>query len=257
MTTLLHTSLAAIPLILCIVLARTYLREKIPPQVFVFLWVLALCRLLIPVWVPVTAEKTKPMLNYVYGGLYNATQQTVGAVSANGLFALWLVGAVGILLFQLTVHFQMYQKWRVALPLDNPAAENWLARHPCRRRVRVVKAHMEEAPFCVGTLRPLIVLPYSIEEKPDGIVAQVLAHERAHIRGFHPLLKYAVLLACSVHWFNPLVWVLAALFQRDMELAADDAALRVLGRKAMRACYWKWERGQRFRRPCPHWEQRV
>lgn len=68
-----------------------------------------------------------------------------------------------------------------------------------------------------------------MEEESDATIAQVLAHERAHIRGFHQIFKYALLAVCSVHWFNPLVWVLTALFQKDMELAADDAALRVLG----------------------------
>ena len=231
MTVLLHTSLAAIPLIAGIALARKYFWKKIPPQVFVLLWVLALCRLLIPLWVPVSGERAKPMLNYVYGGLYNATQRTVGAVGERLVFALWLVGAAVVLISQLAAHFRTYRQWREALPLDNPAAEIWLAQHPCRRRVRVVKAQMEEAPFCVGTFRPLIVLPLNIETESDATIAQVLAHEWAHIRGFHPLLKYILLAACSLHWFNPLVWLLAALFARDMELAADDGALRVLGRK--------------------------
>lgn len=234
MTTLLHTSLAAIPLILGIALARRYLRKKMPPQVFVLLWTLVLCRLLIPVWVPVSGEGVKPFLNHVYGGLYNATRQTVGAVNQTVVFALWLIGAVAALAYMLVNHFKSSWKWREALPLENPAAEIWLAQHPCRRRVRVAQAERVGTPFCIGTFRPLIVLPAFMADAPDQEIAYVMAHERAHIRGFHAALKYALLAACSIHWFNPLVWLMAALFQRDMELAADEGVLRLLGRKEAR-----------------------
>ena len=61
MATLLHTSLAAVPLIVCIALARTFLRKKVPPQVFVALWALTMCRLLIPVWVPIDVYKRQDL----------------------------------------------------------------------------------------------------------------------------------------------------------------------------------------------------
>lgn len=142
MATLLHTSFAAIPLILGIALARKYLREKMKPQIFELLWGLALCRLLIPLWIPLPSERVKPLLNHVYGGLHNSIKQMLEVVNEKGIFLLWLVGTIGVLILQLARHFQAYLNWREALPLDNPAAEIWLAQHPCRRRVRVVKAQM-------------------------------------------------------------------------------------------------------------------
>ena len=54
----------------------------------------------------------------------------------------------------------------------------------------------------------------------------ILAHERAHIRRGDPLWKAFSFLALSVHWFNPLVWLMFVLFGRDLEMACDEAVIR-------------------------------
>lgn len=71
----------------------------------------------------------------------------------------------------------------------------------------------------LGYRRPRIYLNASLCSKD---AANVLAHERMHLkRGDHwwKLLGYGLLV---VYWFHPLVWAAYHYFCRDMELACDE-----------------------------------
>ena len=56
------------------------------------------------------------------------------------------------------------------------------------------------------------------------------------MRRFDAAFKFVLALALTIHWFNPAVWALYALANRDMELSCDEAALDRLG-GAERAAY--------------------
>ena len=56
----------------------------------------------------------------------------------------------------------------------------------------------------------------------------VLMHEQAHIRRLDTVWKPLAFLILSVHWFNPLVWAAYVLFNRDIELACDEQAVKNL-----------------------------
>ena len=47
-------------------------------------------------------------------------------------------------------------------------------------------------------------------------LAFVLTHEMAHIRRFDALSKLLLAAAACLHWFNPLVWVMLVLANRDL-----------------------------------------
>ena len=57
----------------------------------------------------------------------------------------------------------------------------------------------------------------------------VLEHEFVHIRRFDALWKLLLLAAACAHWFNPLVWVMYVLANRDLELSCDETVVRRFG----------------------------
>ncbi len=57
----------------------------------------------------------------------------------------------------------------------------------------------------------------------------ILTHEGVHIHRMDGLTKLLLTAALCLHWFNPLVWVMYALFNRDMELACDESVIRQFG----------------------------
>lgn len=82
------------------------------------------------------------------------------------------------------------------------------------------------APFVLGLFRPCVYLPFGL---PEGDMAMVLAHERAHIRRRDHWIKPLGYLLLSVYWFSPLLWLAYALLCRDIEYACDEAVLRDRG----------------------------
>lgn len=79
------------------------------------------------------------------------------------------------------------------------------------------------APFTLGILRPRVYLPDDLQ----GTARQaVLLHEQTHIRRGDPLTKPLFYAVVCLHWFNPLAWLAFCTFERDMEAACDEAAVR-------------------------------
>lgn len=83
-----------------------------------------------------------------------------------------------------------------------------------------------DSPFVLGLFRPVIYLPYCMDE---GDMRHVIAHERAHIRRRDHWWKPLGFVLLTVHWFNPLMWVAYILLCRDIELACDEKVIKELG----------------------------
>ena len=60
----------------------------------------------------------------------------------------------------------------------------------------------------------------------------IFTHEYVHIRRFDTLTKLIAALALCIHWFNPFVWLMYILLNRDIELACDESIIRQLGEKS-------------------------
>lgn len=56
-----------------------------------------------------------------------------------------------------------------------------------------------------------------------------MTHELVHIRHFDAAAKLFLTAALCVHWYNPLVWAMYVLANRDIELACDEAVVRSFG----------------------------
>ncbi|HEX3077378.1 MAG TPA: M56 family metallopeptidase, partial [Lachnospiraceae bacterium] len=55
------------------------------------------------------------------------------------------------------------------------------------------------------------------------------------IRRFDSLWKIVTVIAVSVHWFNPFVWIMYILFNRDLEIACDEKVISILGENEKQA----------------------
>ena len=84
------------------------------------------------------------------------------------------------------------------------------------------------SPCLFGLLRPAVYLTSAAASDP-AMLRHVLAHEVTHFRHRDHLWNALRGLALAVHWWDPLVWLAAALSRRDCELACDEGALKRLG----------------------------
>jgi beta-lactamase regulating signal transducer with metallopeptidase domain len=80
------------------------------------------------------------------------------------------------------------------------------------------------APATVGTIWPAVLLPVARSWSHEH-TRYVLAHELAHAARRDCLTRTLAQIACAVHWFNPLIWVVERRMALERERACDDLAL--------------------------------
>ncbi|MGN0638774.1 MAG: M56 family metallopeptidase [Huintestinicola sp.] len=74
-------------------------------------------------------------------------------------------------------------------------------------------------PFIMGIIRPRIYLPTGLSCTESDLI---IRHEKVHMhRGDH-IAKLVMYIALCIHCFNPLVWLMFRLFERDMEMSCDE-----------------------------------
>lgn len=79
-----------------------------------------------------------------------------------------------------------------------------------------------EIPFAWGWLRPVIVLPKDALSWNHDHLRLVLEHELVHIRHRDWLGLQVAWLCCLLHWFNPLVWLVARRLRIESECVCDE-----------------------------------
>ena len=84
----------------------------------------------------------------------------------------------------------------------------------------------------VGVFRPYIALP--LTAVPQDVI-HVLTHEVCHLKNRDPWWGLLRLACCALHWFNPLVWMAAAMSRTDSELRCDDRVTAPMNRKERQA----------------------
>ena len=139
--------------------------------------------------------------------------------AADLLTVLWLIGIAAMAVWFLVTNLRFWQKLRrTRAPY---AVEN------CKYPVYLVEAGLP-SPCLFGPVRPAIYLTPAAVETPERL-RHVLAHETAHARHLDPLWSLLRSVCLAVYWFDPLVWIAAAVSKADGELACDEAAIQALG----------------------------
>ncbi len=94
-----------------------------------------------------------------------------------------------------------------------------------KRSVRLLLDPEQTVPIVWGLFQARLRLPSEAVNWPKDQLQSVLLHELAHLKR-HDLLELALTqFACSLHWFNPLVWLTAWRLHVERERACDDLVL--------------------------------
>lgn len=142
---------------------------------------------------------------------------------------LWFIGFSLCLGYFLFTYIRCFRRFQMSLPICQPFLRDWYAAHPLKRRLSVRQSDMISSPLSYGVLRPVILVPKTADWSDTRSLSYVLEHEYIHIQHFDTLTKLLITAALCIHWFNPLVWVMYLLFNRDIELSCDETVLRRFG----------------------------
>ena len=132
------------------------------------------------------------------------------------LSIIWIVGLCGMLIYTIVSYYLLKRKVATSIPVKKG----------------IKQSEFVDSPFVLGIVRPVIYLPFDMEE---GDLAHVIAHEKAHIRRKDHWWKPLGFLLLSIYWFNPLLWVAYILLCRDIETACDEKVIQDMDRDDRRS----------------------
>lgn len=242
--------------ILAVVIIRAAAVNRLPQKTFLVLWNLVLLRLLIPFSIPsmfsiyslidrnVSEVHNKSLMKYLppAPGAPLVLPEKTHSVSMGQTrsvsvwFAIWVTGMIILAVFFIVSYVRCRMEFAMSIPVQNDFTKQWLMEHPLKRKVLLRQSDKISAPLTYGMLKPVILLPKKTDWENKDRLLYVLEHEYVHIRRFDSITKLVLALALCIHWFNPMVWVMYVLFNRDIELVCDESVVRHFG-EASKSAY--------------------
>ena len=264
---LIQMSTSGAVMILAVLLIRFAAVNRLPKKLFILLWETALLRLLLPFSIPsvfsIYTAVRRVMTRSVIGW-NDAVQSAQGTGIPQGAGTtlpvpenmastlleieltesagtlsiwtiLWLTGVCICAVFFVIAYLRCRREFEMSLPVHHDFSARWLREHPLRRRVQLRQSDRIKTPLTYGVLKPVILLPKETDWNDSRQLSYVLLHEQIHIRRLDSLRKLVMTAALCIHWFNPFVWLMYILFNRDMELVCDEAVVHACGRRSRSA----------------------
>lgn len=231
-------------MILLVLALRLFLKKHLPRGIFPTLWCAAAVRLLLPITIPthlsvwnllhtpataqangVISDVLTPFPSLATNSI---TEPAADAAGIRPMLLVWLVCAILLAAYFVIGYACMVRRFRGTRLAPQPSIDALLDRFRFSRDPRICMSNSHRAPLTFGVFRPTVLLP---EDLPvgDAQFQLILAHELAHIRRKDCLRKLLLTVCLCLYWWNPLVWLMVWLANRDMELACDEAVLRALG----------------------------
>lgn len=141
----------------------------------------------------------------------------------------WL--AVGLLVFAYNL-FSYLRYRKILSPWDKSVQDENILRifdeaknaMGIQKKLPLYENHLLKSPMMIGFFNPRVVLPSA--EFSDNEYRMILRHELTHYRRHDLWYKLVLVLAVSLHWFNPLVKMLCKAAENDIEISCDEAAVR-------------------------------
>ena len=244
-------SVAGGVLILFIVVIRALAIHRLPKTTFLALWMIAALRLLLPFSIPlpfnihigldvfsdVVQKLPSGNIGFPIPGESRHAYDTGAVVSSPAaerisiFVILWLVGVLLLALYFSISYLRSMRKFRMSVPDNTPYIREWLNAHQIVRPIEVRSSDLISSPLTYGILHPVILLPKKLDRNDQAALQYVLTHEYVHIRRFDAITKILFAAVLCIHWFNPLVWGMYVLANRDTELSCDAWVIRMTGVK--------------------------
>ena len=251
----LTVSLAAlVPLIL-----RRLMKKRYPARMVCVVWAILALRLLVPVQLtlPQAPVQVMPRTSYVVQSDQTAFRQAGLPVAQNParwvtgtqaqtlsaadtgtvktvditdiLLTLWLAGVISCILWQGIGYYRLIRSLKGKSRSVERADLHTILQEQCAdlvidREIPLRVSAAADCPMLAGFIHPTLYLPDERISRTDA--AFIFRHELTHYKHGDLWLKLLLLAARCLHWFNPLVHLIARFAQEDIEAACDDAVVR-------------------------------
>jgi len=140
---------------------------------------------------------------------------------------MWVYGiGCAVLLTKLLGHFHVARRWCSESVGDKNEHHRKLLEQ-CAEQLHLTKlpevsfSERVNSPVITGLFHPVLLLPTRASSWSDETLKMVMLHELGHVQRRDLWTSLAGQIACALHWFNPLVWILRKRLTQECEYACD------------------------------------
>jgi bla regulator protein BlaR1 len=152
--------------------------------------------------------------------------------TGNLVLLFWLCGVAVFLGFNLIKIWRFNRHLKQLKEAKDPHLTSAVAK--CKRKlglaigVKVLDNTGRNMPCVYGVNKPILLIPGKLAvQLSTEQLEHVLYHELCHIKRRDGIWPFVQMLICSLHWFNPFVYVGFSHLRRDIEFMCDDAVMRM------------------------------
>jgi beta-lactamase regulating signal transducer with metallopeptidase domain len=180
--------------------------------------------------VPVQNMMPSPMFNNAIVPQAAKDLTVARTITLNEILPIvWILGIVAFMLYHLAGYFLFK---RSVLRFSRPVKDMQTKMLWCEvkeemktgKNIRILTCNKVKSPMMTGFFKPVLLLPDLGFGNSDLKI--ILKHELIHYKRRD--IWYKLLLTCAnaVHWFNPLIYCMVAMSNKDIEMACDSEVIR-------------------------------
>lgn len=251
--TLSQMSFSGSLIILMIIVIRAIIKHRVSKKILLILWGIANLRLLCPFSIP-SAYSIYSLFNQniniheilietpIMSSIpMNSTKEMVMNNEMTYYFnqrcisifsIIWFIGFFILITFFVVAYLKCHLEFQNSINVNNVFIYRWLQEHQIKRSIKIRQCSHITSPLTYGIFHPVILLPEDIHWENKKQLEYILYHEFIHICHFDMIIKIILSLVVCIHWFNPIVWIMYVLFNRDIEMICDECVIKHFGYSA-------------------------
>lgn len=210
---------------------RYFGKHKLPQFFFYWLWNITIVVFIWPVKIPsqisvynlipakaeigkIMADRLGDSVSALADGSASLAARS-GSANPDFLFAIWVVGMVALAVYFAAL--EIYWMTRA-----HKSASNRMELFIDDKRLSISLMKDIESPCVIGVFSTTIAFPVDWDFTDEQGTQLALKHELLHISHLDNIRKLIMRLLLCWQWFNPIVWLVYFLANKDMELYCDS-----------------------------------
>lgn len=141
---------------------------------------------------------------------------------------IWVSGVVAVFAYQMFMHYRFTKavnRWgeKLETPKILSILENEKKETGVVAELSVYQCQFITSPLLLGLRNSKILLP-DMELSQDEL-SMIIRHELIHFRRNDILVKFIILLATALHWYNPVIWFASKAISLQCEISCDNETM--------------------------------
>lgn len=245
-----EVTLTTSAVIAVLLLLLPFIHKKYTVKWWCWVWLVLAVRLLIPfslslpqapieiapplqnleLKVPVQNTMTPPLINNMAVTQVPKDLTAARTITLNEVLSIiWALG-IGIFMFYHLFGYFLFRKF--VLRFSRPVEDKRIIKLWCEikdemnigENVQLLSCKKLQSPMMTGFFKPVLLLPDL--SYPDNDLKIILRHELIHYKRKDIWYKLLFVCANAAHWFNPLIYFMVAMSNKDIEMVCDSEMIR-------------------------------